>query len=47
MDIPVVYSNQRRGIVAIEKGAAGDEAFETAFGAWGQTEAAGMPQPPR
>ncbi|ETR76991.1 hypothetical protein X566_04650 [Afipia sp. P52-10] len=35
-DIPLVYSNQRRAIVALEKGAPGDRAFEDAFAAWGQ-----------
>jgi hypothetical protein len=35
-DIPIVYADQRRAIVAIEKGASGDQAFKTAFTAWGQ-----------
>jgi len=35
-DIPLVYSNQRRSIVAIEKGAPGERAFNEAFTAWGQ-----------
>jgi hypothetical protein len=33
-DIPVVYSNQKRGIIAIEKGTSGNQAFQTAFAAW-------------
>jgi hypothetical protein len=35
-DIPVVYANQRRSIIAIEKGAPGERAFNEAFTAWGQ-----------
>lgn len=35
-DIPVVYNNGRRAILAIEKGNPGDKAFADAFGAWGQ-----------
>ena len=33
-DIPVVYNNNRRAIVAIEKGTPGDLAFANAFKAW-------------
>ncbi len=35
-DIPVVYNNGRRAILAIEKGNPGDKAFANAFAAWGQ-----------
>src|SRR5262249_33006551 len=35
-DIPVVYNNGRRAIVAIEKGNPGERAFADAFAAWGQ-----------
>jgi hypothetical protein len=35
-DIPLVYSNQRRAIVALEKGAPGERAFADAFAIWGQ-----------
>jgi hypothetical protein len=35
-DIPLVYTNQRRAIVALEKGAPGERAFGDAFGAWQQ-----------
>jgi hypothetical protein len=35
-DIPLVYANQRRSIIAIEKGAPGERAFNEAFTAWGQ-----------
>ena len=33
-DIPIVYDNGRRAILAIEKGAAGEQAFREAFAAW-------------
>jgi hypothetical protein len=35
-DIPVVYGNNRRAILALEKGTPGERAFEEAFRAWGQ-----------
>ncbi|MDB5620049.1 hypothetical protein [Tardiphaga sp.] len=35
-DIPLVYSNQRRAIIAIEKGSPGERAFNDAFAAWGE-----------
>jgi hypothetical protein len=35
-DIPVVYKNNRRAILAMEKGAQGEKAFTEAFGAWRQ-----------
>jgi hypothetical protein len=35
-DIPMVYANQRRAIVAIEKGEPGERAFQDAFRAWGE-----------
>jgi len=35
-DIPIVYNNGRRAILAIEKGTPGDRAFEQVFKAWGQ-----------
>jgi hypothetical protein len=35
-DVPLVYTNQRRAIIAIEKGAPGDRAFSDAFAAWGE-----------
>jgi hypothetical protein len=34
-DVPLVYSNQRRAIIAIEKGAPGERAFNEAFALWG------------
>ena len=35
-DIPVVYTNNRRAILAVEKGNPGERAFAEAFAAWGQ-----------
>ncbi len=35
-DVPLVYVNQRRAIIAIEKGAPGERAFNDAFQAWGE-----------
>jgi hypothetical protein len=34
-DIPIVYNNGRRAILAIEKGTPGERAFAEAFAAWG------------
>ena len=35
-DVPLVYVNQRRAIIAIEKGSPGERAFDDAFAAWGE-----------
>ena len=35
-DVPLVYTNQRRAIIAIEKGPPGERAFNEAFTAWGE-----------
>ena len=35
-DVPLVYVNQRRAIIAIEKGPPGERAFNEAFAAWGE-----------
>lgn len=35
-DIPIVYTNGKRAILAVEKGTPGGRAFEEAFRAWGQ-----------
>src|SRR5204863_2583957 len=35
-DVPLVYVNQRRAIIAIEKGSPGERAFNDAFTAWGE-----------
>src|SRR6516165_7004064 len=36
-DVPMVYTNQRRAIMAIEKGPSGEQAFDEAFAFWGQS----------
>jgi hypothetical protein len=33
-DMPMVYVNQRRSILAFEKGASGERAFNEAFAVW-------------
>lgn len=35
-DIPIVYTNGKRAILALEKGTPGQRAFEEAFRAWGE-----------
>ena len=35
-DIPIVYTNNKRAILAVEKGTPGRRAFEEAFRAWGE-----------
>jgi hypothetical protein len=35
-DIPVVYGDGKRAIIAIEKGTPGERAFTEAFATWGQ-----------
>ena len=35
-DIPIVYNNNRRAIIALEKGTSGARVFAEAFVAWGQ-----------
>ena len=35
-DVPLVYVNGRRAIIAIEKGSPGERAFNDAFAAWGE-----------
>ena len=35
-DVPLVYANQRRAIIAIEKGVPGERAFNEAFAARGE-----------
>jgi hypothetical protein len=35
-DIPIVYTNGRRAILAVEKGTPGERAFAEVFKAWGQ-----------
>ncbi len=36
LDIPVVYTDGKRGILAMEKGTPGARAFQEAFRAWGE-----------
>jgi hypothetical protein len=43
-DIPTVYANQHRAILAIEKGESGQQAFKSAFTAWGQTPETTQPE---
>jgi hypothetical protein len=38
LDIPVVYSNGRRAVVAVEKGVPGERALAEAFQAWEQVK---------
>ena len=35
-DIPIIYNNNRRAILAMEKGTPGEQAFGQAFAAWKQ-----------
>ena len=42
-DIPIVYANQRRAILAIDKGYSGEQVFKTAFMAWDQYPGAAQP----
>ena len=35
-DIPIIYNNNRRAILAMEKGTPGEQAFAEAFAAWRQ-----------
>ena len=35
-DIPIIYNNNRRAILALEKGSPGEQAFNQAFAAWKQ-----------
>jgi hypothetical protein len=35
-DIPIIYNNNRRAILALEKGTPGEQAFNAAFAAWKQ-----------
>jgi hypothetical protein len=36
IDIPIIYADGRRSILAMEKGPSGDRAFADAFAAWEQ-----------
>jgi hypothetical protein len=37
LDVPLVYNNGHRAILALEKGTPGDRAFEEAFAAWSRS----------
>jgi predicted aspartyl protease len=41
LDVPMVYTNQRRAIIAIEKGPSGEQAFNDAFVFWDQSPTSG------
>jgi len=40
IDIPIVYSDGKRAIIAIEKGPSGERALSDAFAAWADAPAA-------
>ncbi|MFG1427514.1 hypothetical protein [Roseixanthobacter glucoisosaccharinicivorans] len=46
IDIPVVYTNNKRAIIAFEKGAPGEQAFQDAFTAWGEWQPQAPAPPP-
>jgi hypothetical protein len=46
-DIPVVYTDGRRAIIAIEKGPPGERVFSDAFAAWTDLTATRAPQTDR
>lgn len=49
LDVPVVYTNNKRAVFVFEKGPTGDQAFNDAFSAWGellQTPPQGQPAEP-
>ena len=43
IDVPIVYTIQRRAILAIQKGVSGEQVFQTVFGAWAQYPEAVQP----
>lgn len=43
IDVPLVYTNNKRGIIAFEKGPTGEQAFQDAFAAWGELVAVTPP----
>jgi hypothetical protein len=45
-DIPIVYADRHRAILAIEKGAPGHRAFQDAFSAWGEMSGGGQDAKP-
>jgi hypothetical protein len=47
IDIPIVYSNQQRAILAIDKGRIGEKVLKTVLTAWGEYPEATEPVPER
>jgi hypothetical protein len=47
IDIPMVYGNNRRAILAVDKGAAGARVFNEVLAAWGQNQPVQPASPPR
>ncbi|WP_341988147.1 hypothetical protein [Azorhizobium sp. AG788] len=45
IDIPIVYTNNKRAILAFEKGPVGEQAFQDAFSAWGELYQPPAPSP--
>jgi hypothetical protein len=45
-DIPIVFANKRRALLAMEKGSPGEHAFQKAFEAWSSAEGAVTSPPP-
>lgn len=45
IDIPIVYTNNKRAILAFEKGPVGEQAFQDAFSAWGELYQPPAPPP--
>ena len=43
LDIPIVYANQHRAILAIDKGESGERIFKTVLASWGQYPQAAEP----
>ena len=44
-DVPLIYANQGRATIAIEKGAPGERAFKEAFATWEGTATSVRPEP--
>jgi len=43
VDVPIVYANQQRAILGIDKGETGEKVFKTVLTAWGQIPDAAAP----
>jgi hypothetical protein len=46
LEIPLVYADQRRGLLALDKGEPGERVFAAAIAAWEQPPAPATPEPP-